>query len=647
MDHPELLTDSWLTPDGRAWDAPEATRMTGIRPVVLWELPEPVRVVAAAIQADHDDTYRLSISEDGEQWTELWSATPTKEPGLRERSTKDIDRTARFVRFEAIGGDNAYSASEVRLFCKVTDPFPPRAGVRAALPPSPDATLMMRLRSAKLILAVVSIFVLLVVMPRVSRKLRNSLGGALVALGLLGWIQFGYFQGKGELLHIWDSFHYYAGSKYFPELGYFDLYRCVAKAEREAGHGAELDRALLRNLEDSRIYPGTWAQRDEGACRATFSPERWEAFRSDVATMRSLFPPVTPFVMVVSDHGFNATPIHAAWLRVFSSIVPPTRAGLLSLAQIDSLALLGALAFVFWGFGVEACAVTALVMGLGFVWGYNWVGGTFGRLVWIFWLAAGLALVKRDRPFLGAVALSIAGLLRLFPFVFVGGMGIAVLVGWAKSKRLSDAGRHILAGTALTIALGIGVGGAATGFSRYRDFAHMLERHSNTPLTNQMGLTTYLTSGTQRLTTTLVDNRLTDPYELWKDAKLNARQETAFIWAFVVLCSLGLVAYAAYRGSSPWECAALSGPLLFSLLAMTSYDYSWIFALVCVALHSKRRLFLLVGYLVYTQFQSVMEPDLEVIHLVFSGSLFLMLILFSADYVWELEHPRKELEAIA
>ena len=38
---------------------------------------------------------------------------------------------------------------------------------------------------------------------------------------------------SGNYLHAWDTFHYYAGSKYFKELSYDRLYECIAVADSE------------------------------------------------------------------------------------------------------------------------------------------------------------------------------------------------------------------------------------------------------------------------------------------------------------------------------------------------------------------------------------------------------------------------------
>ena len=70
-------------------------------------------------------------------------------------------------------------------------------------------------------------------MAQLHRKLRD---GLLIALGVLSfgaYWNFGSFH-FGNYIHIWDTFHYYVGSKYFKELSYDRLYECVAVADSEA-----------------------------------------------------------------------------------------------------------------------------------------------------------------------------------------------------------------------------------------------------------------------------------------------------------------------------------------------------------------------------------------------------------------------------
>jgi hypothetical protein len=57
--------------------------------------------------------------------------------------------------------------------------------------------------------------------------------GLLLGLGFttaLCWWNLGDFRAGGDV-HVWDTYHYYMGTKYFREVAYDRLYACVALAE--------------------------------------------------------------------------------------------------------------------------------------------------------------------------------------------------------------------------------------------------------------------------------------------------------------------------------------------------------------------------------------------------------------------------------
>jgi hypothetical protein len=101
-----------------------------------------------------------------------------------------------------------------------------------------------------------------------SRRLRDA---GLVVLGVLGaacwWNLFQFhFPGFG---HPSDTFHYYLGAKYFPELRYTRLYACTAVADAESG--VPVERAL-RDLETNTLTSSAAALADPDACRRTLLP---------------------------------------------------------------------------------------------------------------------------------------------------------------------------------------------------------------------------------------------------------------------------------------------------------------------------------------------------------------------------------------
>ena len=54
--------------------------------------------------------------------------------------------------------------------------------------------------------------------------------GVVALLSLLSYYDFGRFHGGGRFVHYHDLYHYYMGSKYFPEVGYEGLYAATHRA---------------------------------------------------------------------------------------------------------------------------------------------------------------------------------------------------------------------------------------------------------------------------------------------------------------------------------------------------------------------------------------------------------------------------------
>ena len=80
----------------------------------------------------------------------------------------------------------------------------------------------------------------LLVAGRLSGRYRGGsrVWDRLLALG--GVVAFLTFFNFGHLhfhnfVHVWDTYHYYMGAKYFREVGYENLYDCAAIADAESG----------------------------------------------------------------------------------------------------------------------------------------------------------------------------------------------------------------------------------------------------------------------------------------------------------------------------------------------------------------------------------------------------------------------------
>ncbi len=132
---PERLTDDKAAPSGDTWNSGMSSVFSSTRSFVEYDLGQPTAIGAAWLQGDNNDTYVISVSDDGRSWRTAWRAGPTGEPGMRARLADDLHETGRYVRVTVEGGDGAYALSEVQLFSARPAVFPPPLAIERARPP--------------------------------------------------------------------------------------------------------------------------------------------------------------------------------------------------------------------------------------------------------------------------------------------------------------------------------------------------------------------------------------------------------------------------------------------------------------------------------------------------------------------------------
>jgi hypothetical protein len=119
------VQDATLLVEGSAWDAPQALRLNaGGRLSIDLRAEHDLRYLA--LQGDNNDLYAVEASLDGVTYRPLWTAPVYSEGiGLRTRfvALPKAER-ARYLRVHGVGGDNFYSISELRAYCKAPKPWP-------------------------------------------------------------------------------------------------------------------------------------------------------------------------------------------------------------------------------------------------------------------------------------------------------------------------------------------------------------------------------------------------------------------------------------------------------------------------------------------------------------------------------------------
>jgi hypothetical protein len=372
-----------------------------------------------------------------------------------------------------------------------------------------------------------------------------------------------------------DQFHYYLGSKFFPELRYHLLYDCTALAELENGRGAAIEKSTITNLRNNKLEPGGLALKRAAECRQQFSQDRWEAFRKDVDYFRTRVESAG-VQRYVSDHGYNATPLWTAIGRFISSGTTATDRSTKLLALLDVTYLAACLVLIAWAFAPEAAALAAFVWGVGHTWVFINVGGfgSFGRFDWLFAAVASVCLLKKHMGKAGGFALATTSLLRVFPGALFFGPGARGLYQLCRYRRLDAELRGILLGALVGFAVLVPVSIFGTDIGSYGDFATNSQKHASTPLSNYMGLRTLFYWDPQTRDRLLVEKKHDDPNLVWKEQRQITFAKRQLWYALAAAGLISLTVLLSLRCSEIWLITLASVVPMFCLFELTNYFYA-------------------------------------------------------------------------
>ncbi|HMI85439.1 MAG TPA: hypothetical protein VK550_15190 [Polyangiaceae bacterium] len=407
---------------------------------------------------------------------------------------------------------------------------------------------------------------------------------ALAVMSLAAYFSFGDV-GYADFYHRHEFFHYYLGSKYPRELGYKRLYLCTAVAQTELGQGNEVRARKIMDLAVDRIVPGRTALEHPDECRSRFTPERWDAFKSDVRFLRQSSN-LEYWNGMQTDHGYNPPPVWTALGHFWSSMHAPSLAYFKFLASLDLMFWVGIFAAIGWAFGWRVFCVAAIFFGCQVPGEYFWTGGAFRRQDWLFGLVLSACLVRKRYYALGGAALAYSTLLRVFPGVLLAGW--AVVVGTHAWKHKRWAPHHVrlimggVAAAVVLVSLSIGV----AGWRAYPEFYQHIQLHKQTPVTNNMGLETLLSHSYAGRMEFVRDEKKVDPFAQWV-AMRRDRLHAFRPLHVVLLIALGFVFVKVVRRvKSLWIALALSLAVVISVVETTCYYYSMF---ILAALLSRHR----------------------------------------------------------
>lgn len=383
----------------------------------------------------------------------------------------------------------------------------------------------------------------------------------------------GYF---GSRAHTTDFFHYYLGARYQPQLQYDGLYLCTAAVllDLDKSH-RDFD---LRDIEhDDSVRPMSAQLEEIRACRARFDDAEWKLFAADVKTFVFFTPPST-FQLILSDHGYNASPVWTAWARTLIRLAGNTADSALKLQWLDNAFVLAMGGLILWAFGAATFGVSGVFFLAHVPSASVWTLGSLSRFDWLLLLVAGFVALKKRRPALAGAAWALAASFRVFPMVLFFGAAVTLF-----SRRGTRAGRsqqllRVFIGAAVAGILALSVGTFAVGTSAWSGWKSNLDRHARGTSANLLGLSAL---ASYREGTRLEDFDLhSNAFEpLWRQARIEAQADRQGWVIAGWLIALAVFLFGRQRGT-PRENAAVSIGLIPVFFSLSGYYMSALLGLV-------------------------------------------------------------------
>ncbi|MCH2110192.1 MAG: hypothetical protein MK135_12760, partial [Polyangiaceae bacterium] len=422
-----VLNDGEVPPLGSRWNSSRTAVFSGRKSQVVWDLGEKKSIQAAAILADNNDTYRISISSDGKDFEEIWSAKPVSKSGLRWRKTTEIDREGRYIQLSPARGDSSLSVAELALYSEIPAELPPKLVINRSLDSSLGyrnallnflalALIVIALATSELgwwsrillsllglyglygvgltlwnayplekhdvsLTRLVTAMLALGVVLReglLSRKIRPVWSGfnvaALVIAGVLSLASFYNLgrpqfrdqrEGEPSYVHSYDLRVYYPAAKYYDELKYDGVYWASVAAFAEEKGG--IDSRLLKKTKLRDLRDHRMRKVPEVKDEILQVKERFtpERWAQLKEDMRYFWETMgnRAYLGSLRDHGGNATPLWLSIAHLLWSSFPASNQLLLWTGLLDPLLLLLFLVVATRTFGIRTALVSLVIFG--------------------------------------------------------------------------------------------------------------------------------------------------------------------------------------------------------------------------------------------------------------------------------------------
>lgn len=289
------------------------------------------------------------------------------------------------------------------------------------------------------------------------RRLHPRLAlGALLILTLVAGVNYSRLSKKllVERVDTYDLIHYYLNSKYFDELGYYDLYPAVIKVDMENGGPYFRSEGIFLDQDERGVHlePISVALTKGEITKQRFTPERWAEFSHDFLHLQRKMKGLDEetWNQMVTDHGFNGTAVWTAIAKPIASVVPVEQVKWLG--YIDIVLLGVAVGCVGWAYGSVPALWCLFFLFSSYSTRWPTLSWAFLRYDYVAALMIAMSLLRRGKILWAGVFTGYAATLRMFPAMWLygpGAIGFSNLV----QRKIYRAGLVFLMG----FMLGIGV----------------------------------------------------------------------------------------------------------------------------------------------------------------------------------------------
>ncbi len=236
-------------------------------------------------------------------------------------------------------------------------------------------------------------------------------------------------------LDNYDLIHYYLNAKYFPELGYYDLYPACLVADKEQGPRWESGPTYMAAGEDGDHFaPIAGAYTRGREVKAAFTPERWKAFTHDFLYIQRQGKGLGADLwrQLIQDHGYNGTPAWTVEAMPIVNLVPVEY--LKWVCYIDVLLLLLALMAIWWAYDADAALFVALFLLTTYSTRWPLIATALLRYDYLSGMLIAMCMLKKGQPLVAGLLTGWAGTLRIFPVVWMFGPAMKGVFGLAQGR---------------------------------------------------------------------------------------------------------------------------------------------------------------------------------------------------------------------